>query len=144
MIIILFLRPGCYSEDFIYLDRRQAMIIGIGVDLIEVARVTTACDKEGFVKRCFTPEEIRLIDQDVLKAADNFAVKEAVAKVFGTGFRTFFPIDIEVLRNSEGKPFVNLYGKAEELAKELGITSIHVSISNTKEYTTAFAVGERT
>ena len=119
------------------------MIIGIGVDLIEVARVTRACDKEGFLKRYFTGQEIELIEKDIKKAADNFAVKEAVAKVFGTGFQTFFPIDIEVLRTSEGKPFVNLYGKAEELAKELGINSIHVSISNTKEYTTAFAVGEK-
>ncbi len=119
------------------------MITGIGVDLIEVARVTKACDKESFLKRYFTDQEIILIEKDINKAADNFAVKEAVAKVFGTGFRTFFPIDIEVLRTSEGKPFVNLYGKAEALARELGITSIHVSISNTKEYTTAFAVGEK-
>ncbi len=119
------------------------MITGIGVDLIEVARVTKAYDKESFRKRYFTNQEIELIEKDVKKAADNFAAKEAVAKVFGTGFQTFFPIDIEVLRTSEGKPYVNLYGKAEELAQELGITSIHVSISNTKEYSTAFAVGER-
>lgn len=119
------------------------MISGIGVDLIEVARVTKACDRDSFRRRYFTDQEIELIEKDIKKAADNFAAKEAVAKVFGTGFQTFFPIDIEVLRNSEGKPYVNLYGKADELAKKLGITSIHVSISNTKEYTTAFAVGER-
>jgi holo-[acyl-carrier protein] synthase len=118
------------------------MITGIGVDLIEVDRVTKACDRESFRKRYFTDKEIELIEKDIKKAADNFAVKEAVAKVFGTGFQTFFPIDIEVLRTTEGKPYVNLYGKAEELSQKLGITAIHVSISNTKEYTTAFAVGE--
>jgi holo-[acyl-carrier protein] synthase len=120
----------------------RTMITGIGIDLIEVDRVTKACEKESFRKRYFTDKEIELIENDVKKAADNFAVKEAVAKVFGTGFQTFFPIDIEVLRTTEGKPYVNLYGKAEELAEKLGITVIHVSISNTKEYTTAFAVGE--
>jgi holo-[acyl-carrier protein] synthase len=119
------------------------MITGIGVDLIEVARVTKACDKESFLRRYFTEKEIELISKDIKKAADNFAVKEAVSKVLGTGFRTFFPIDIEVLRNPDGKPFVKLYGKAEELATEQGITAIHVSISNTKEYATAFAVGEK-
>ncbi|MDF2907633.1 MAG: hypothetical protein K0R34_2954 [Herbinix sp.] len=119
------------------------MITGIGVDLIEVARVTKACENQSFLKRYFTEPEIAMIAKDVKKAADNFAVKEAVAKVLGTGFQAFFPIDIEVLRNPEGKPYVNLYGKALELSKERGITTIHVSISNTKEYANAFAVGEK-
>ena len=118
------------------------MIAGVGVDLIEVARVTKACENESFLKRYFTEQEIELILKDVKKAADNFAVKEAVAKVLGTGFNSFFPIDIEVLRTPEGKPYVNLGGKAKELAMEKGITAIHVSISNTKEFANAFAVGE--
>lgn len=118
------------------------MILGIGVDLIEVARVTKAYEKESFRKRYFTGQEIELIAKDLKRAADNFAVKEAVAKVLGTGFRGFFPIDIEVLRTSEGKPYVNLYGKAKEQANMLEIVSIHVSISNTREHAAAFAVGE--
>ena len=52
------------------------------------------------------------------------------------------PADIEVLRDPLGKPFVRLYGKAEETAKRLGIVRLEVSISNTKEYAMAFAVGE--
>lgn len=119
------------------------MITGIGVDLIEVARVETACQKEGFLKKYYTEREIELINQDRKKAADNFAVKEAVAKMFGTGFREFTPIDIEVLRDDLGKPFVNLYGKAAEFAEQQQITMIHVSISNTKDYSSAFTVGER-
>ena len=54
----------------------------------------------------------------------------------------FMPADIEVLRDPLGKPFVCLYGKAEETAKRLGIVRLEVSISNTKEYAMAFAVGE--
>lgn len=118
------------------------MVTGIGVDLIEIDRVVKACQKESFLKRYYTKQEMELIRPDVKKAADNFAVKEAVAKMLGTGFRGFLPIDIEVLRNPEGKPYVKLYGKAAELAAQQGITIIHVSISNTKNLSNAFAVGE--
>ena len=119
------------------------MITGIGVDLIEISRVVQACQKDSFRLRCFTEAELELIGADRKKAADNFAVKEAVAKMFGTGFRGFQLKDIEVLRNAEGKPYVNLYGGAQELAKVQGVTTIHVSISNTKDYANAFVIGER-
>lgn len=65
----------------------RSVITGIGVDLIEIERVALACQKEGFLNRCFTEDEIKLIDNKWSKAAGNFAVKEAVAKMFGTGFR---------------------------------------------------------
>ena len=119
------------------------MITGVGVDLIEVTRVTKACENESFLKRYFTKQEIILILKDTKKAADNFAVKEAVAKMFGTGFTGISLIEIEVLREANGKPYVNLYGKAQELAKAQGITAIHVSISNTKDYASAFVIGEK-
>lgn len=118
------------------------MITGIGVDLIEVDRVIKACEKESFLKRCFTENEIRLIMQDRMMAADNFAVKEAVSKMFGTGFKGISLPEIEVLRDSNGKPYVNLYGKALELAARQRVDRIFVSISNTKEYSNAFVVGE--
>lgn len=118
------------------------MIVGIGVDLIEVERVIKACKKQGFLNRYFTVSEIALINLDINKSADNFAVKEAVSKMFGTGFGEVAPIDIEVLRNKDGKPYVNLYGKANDLAIVQGITHIHVSISNTKKFANAFVVGE--
>ncbi len=118
------------------------MITGIGVDLIEIDRVVKACEKETFLKRNFTEKEIELILLDKKKAADNFSVKEAVAKMLGTGFLGFAPIDIEVLRNSLGKPYVNLYGKAAKLAKEQGTRIIHVTITNTKELSNAFVIGE--
>lgn len=118
------------------------MITGIGVDLIEINRVIKACEKESFLKRCYTEDEIELIKQDPTKAADNFAVKEAVSKMFGTGFKGISLPEIEVLRDSSGKPYVNLYGKALELAARQRVGRIFVSISNTKEYSNAFVVGE--
>ncbi|HHT57696.1 holo-ACP synthase [Herbinix luporum] len=119
------------------------MITGIGVDLIEIERVALACQKEGFLNRCFTEDEIKLIDNKWSKAAGNFAVKEAVAKMFGTGFRKISLKEIEVLRDELGRPYVNLYGNAAKLAHEQEITTIHVSITNTKEYANAFVVGEK-
>lgn len=119
-----------------------SLITGIGVDLIEVDRISKACEKESFLQRCFTDNEIKLIDNKWSKAAGNFAVKEAVAKMFGTGFRGIAPKEIEVLRDELGKPYVKLYGKAADLAKDQDISFIHVSITNTKDYANAFVIGE--
>lgn len=118
------------------------MIVGIGTDLIEIERVKRACEKEAFLMRYFTIREQEMFGNNYVKYAGNFAVKEAVAKCFGTGFREFMPIDIEVLRNAVGAPYVNLYKNAFTYAEEAGITNIHVSISNTKEHAAAFAVAE--
>lgn len=118
------------------------MIVGIGTDMIEIERVIKACERASFLNRYYTDEERKLIEKDNRKAADNFAVKEAVSKMFGTGFRIIQPIEIECLRDDLGKPFVNLYGFAKEQSILLNISSIHVSITNTKEYASAFVVGE--
>lgn len=118
------------------------MIIGIGNDMIEIDRVVKACEKEAFLRKCFTEKEQELIRLDVKKAADNFAVKEAVAKMFGTGFREIVPIEIECLRDKLGKPYVNLYGRTLEMGQERSLKTVHVSISNTKKYASAFVVGE--
>lgn len=118
------------------------MIYGIGNDIIELNRVIKACECKRFIERIFTDNEAELIKTDKKKAAGNFAVKEAVSKVFGTGFYMISPRDIEVLRDEKGRPYVNLYGGAKIAAAERGITNIHVTISNTKEYVSAVAVGE--
>ena len=118
------------------------MIVGIGTDLIEIARIEKACTKQAFLSRIYTEEECRLAGGSISRLAGNFAVKEAVSKALGTGFREFMPIDIEVLRNELGKPYVNLYGGAANRAFELNVGIIHVTITNTKEYAQAFAVAE--
>lgn len=119
------------------------MIIGIGTDLIEVVRVEKACENKRFLVKNFTEKEQELFTTDSQKVAGNFAVKESVAKAFGTGFRHFSLHEIEVLRDTLGKPYVNLYGNALEVAKQLGINQIHVSITNTKEYASAFVIAEK-
>lgn len=118
------------------------MILGIGTDIVEIARMERACKRDAFLNRAFTQEECRQAKGNASKLAGNFAVKEAVSKVFGTGFRTFMPEHIEVLRDDLGKPYVILYGGARELADQMGITKILVTISNTKTHCVAFAIGE--
>lgn len=118
------------------------MILGIGMDMIEVQRVKKACEKEAFLTRCFTKKEQDMIASNQEKAAGNFASKEAVSKVFGTGFRGIQLTEIEVLRDEWGKPYVTLYGRAKELAQKQGILCIHITITNTKEYAAAYAIGE--
>ena len=107
------------------------MIVGIGTDLIEIERIKKACEKEAFLVRVYTEEERRQAGGKVSRLAGDFAVKEAVSKVFGTGFRGFGLLDIEVLRDEFGKPWVRLHGGAKKLADGLKITRIHVSITNT-------------
>ena len=118
------------------------MILGVGTDLVEIARMGRACEKDYFVMRTFTERESRQAKGSASKLAGSFAVKEAVAKVLGTGFRSFMPIDIEVLRDELGKPYVCLYGGALARFREMGLGRIDVAITNTSEWAMAFAVGE--
>ena len=118
------------------------MILGVGTDLVEIERMGRACEKDYFVMRTFTEMESRQAKGSASKLAGSFAVKEAVAKVLGTGFRSFMPIDIEVLRDELGKPYVCLYGGALARFREMGLARIEVSITNTSEWAMAFAVGE--
>lgn len=118
------------------------MIIGIGIDLIEIERIKKACVKEAFLLRSFTLREREYINNRPEQAAGNFAVKEAVSKAMGTGFRGISLNEIEVLRDSLGKPYVNLYGRAAEKAEAMGIRRWHISITNTKTLASAYVIGE--
>jgi len=120
------------------------MIVGVGVDIIEIDRIERACQKDSFVKRIFTQNEILICGNRNYKSfAGNFAVKEAVAKVLGTGFSGFSPRDIEVLRNDFGMPFVVLSDGALEICHNLKIEKIFVSISHNLNSAVGFAVAER-
>ncbi len=117
------------------------MVIGIGVDSVEIKRVQKSCERSHFVERIFTRGEIHQFDKRKVRAASDFAGKEAVVKVFGTGFCGCKPSEIEILRNSKGAPYVKLYGGAKKIAHNLGIRDIKISITNTSETATAFALG---
>lgn len=118
------------------------MIIGIGVDIVEKERVQRAYEKDSFRRKYYTAREQAEIAEHPHKAASNFAVKEALVKAVGTGFGKVMPGQIEVLREESGRPYVTLHDRAKMVQQELGITRIHVSISDTDTLTTAYVVCE--
>lgn len=118
------------------------MLIGVGTDIVEIGRIEKALSRKGFSERVFTEEERRQSRGRASFLAGCFAVKEAVAKCLGTGFRKLSPYDIEVLRDAAGKPYVRLSGGAEREYRRLKGGAIEVSISDTEALALAFAVLE--
>lgn len=121
------------------------MIKGIGTDIVEIARIKKSIENKRFLDKYFTAQENTLFkkrDYRVETIAGNFAVKEAVSKVLGTGFIGFTLTDIEVLRDHRGKPYIHLYREAKNLAQASQIRDIHVSISHSEHYVVAVAIGE--
>ena len=117
------------------------MILGIGCDILEIARLEKLVEKN-YTPRVFTEEERRQSEGRLSRLAGDFSVKEAVSKCFGTGIRDFSLLEIEVLRDSLGKPYVKLYGDAERIFLEMGGKALQVSISNTQDLVMAYAVLE--
>ncbi len=118
------------------------MIVGIGNDIVEIERFETIMEREFILYKMFSEREVALAGKRPSFFAGNFAVKESVSKAFGTGIRGFRLHEIEVLRDELGKPYVELSGKAKELAEQLKIHRIYVSISDTKQLVMATAVAE--
>ena len=115
----------------------------IGVDIIEIPRIARAIDRLGerFLRRIYTDRELQRYRNRVPSLATRFAAKEAIMKVLGTGFRGLSWQEIEILSAPSGKPVVHLHGKARTRAEALGIRSVTVSLSDSKEYAVAMAIG---
>ncbi len=121
------------------------MIAGIGIDIVDIARIERVGLNKLFYTRNFTQNEIAMLEaskQSAPRAAGNFAAKEAVLKALGCGIFDMPLTDIEVLRSPSGKPYVTLYGKAKQKADELMVTRVHISISHTAELAAAEAIAE--
>jgi holo-[acyl-carrier protein] synthase len=121
-------------------------ILGLGVDLADIARVERVLDRyPRFAERCFTEHEreyARRFASPARRYAARFAGKEAVMKSLGTGWRRIRWQDIEI--TGGGKPTVNMYGAAARRAEGLGITDVLVTITHTdtSALVMAVAVGE--
>ena len=116
----------------------------VGVDIIEISRIETAVQQWGtrFLHRVFTESELEICRVNPSALAVRFAGKEAVMKVLGTGTTGISWKEIEILPEPSGKPFVNLYGKAKDKARSLGLDEVAISLSHSREYAIAFAAGE--
>ena len=124
------------------------MILGTGIDIIEVARIEASHQKFGerFLHRILKPAEIAYCLSHKRPApflAARFAAKEAISKAFGTGIGKHLAWqDMEVGRKESGEPFVILHGAGSRLLAERNGRIVHLSLSHTDNYAAAVAILE--
>jgi holo-[acyl-carrier protein] synthase len=124
------------------------MILGAGIDIIEVTRIAASYRKFGerFLHRILRPAEIAYCLSHRNPApflAARFAAKEAISKAFGTGIgKQLGWQDMEVGRKESGEPFVILHHGGQQLFQRRGGARFHLSLSHTDNYATAVAILE--
>ncbi len=121
------------------------MIIGTGIDIIEVSRIKKALDMWGdkFLSRVFTKRELSYASKKRFShenLAARFACKESVLKAFGDTRVGIRLKNIEILNDSKGKPEVILHREAKEFADKNKLDKIIVSMSHTANYAVSNAV----
>ena len=121
----------------------QQNIHGIGIDIVEVARIQEASDRWGarFEQRVYTPQELTYCGDApsrYWRLAARFAAKEATLKALGTGLTTGMRWqDVEIQANTVGKPEIVLHGEVQRYAHEHDISAMYVSMSHTNAYAVA-------
>ena len=124
------------------------MILGVGIDIIEVARIAASYERFGerFLKRILHPNEIAYCLSHKAPGpflAARFAAKEAISKAFGTGIGAELGWqDMEVGRKPSGEPFVILHDAGEKLLQSRGARIVLISLSHTQAHAAAVAVLE--
>lgn len=120
------------------------MIIGVGIDIVEISRIQAAIKRRAFIERVFTPAEQTYCEsrgvQGAASYAARFAAKEAVLKALGTGLRGGTWQDVEIKNNSLGRPLVQLLGYYQDLAAQIGVQEIHLSVTHARDYAAAQVV----
>ena len=124
------------------------MIVGIGVDIAETARVEKLIAKFGqrFARRILTTDELLEFDRRKHSSsylATRFAAKEAVAKALGTGIGEQLGFhSIQIDNDEKGKPLLRFMGTAVDLIAGLNIKNAMISLSDEKHYVVAMVVLE--
>jgi len=124
------------------------MVIGLGTDLIEIERIEHSVARFGerFLERVFTPGEIAYCQAKKGSAesfAARFAAKEAGAKALGTGIsRGVSWKEFEVKRKPGQRPELHLSGRAAEIARELGVKRMSLSLTHSRQMSMAVVVAE--
>ncbi|WP_206448313.1 holo-ACP synthase [Agrococcus sp. KRD186] len=120
------------------------MIVGLGVDVVDLARFERAITRTPkLLERLFDAEELTADGQprSVHSLAARFAAKEAAQKAIGTTAGTRW-VDYVVLQAADGKPSLELRGTAAERAAALGVAHLHVSMSHDAGIATATVIAE--
>ena len=124
------------------------MILGVGIDLVEVGRIRDSLERLGerFARRILCPAEYEYCfshDDPSTHVAARFAAKEAVSKAFGTGIGTELGwLDIEVIRLESGSTQVRLQGAGTQLMERRSAKIIHLNLTHTGQYASAVAILE--
>lgn len=124
-------------------------IVGIGTDIVECVRIARMIEQHGelFLTRVYTAREIRYCQarkHSTEHFAGRWAAKEAIMKCLGTGWRRGLCwTDLEVRNETEGAPRVHIGGAARDIAEQLRISDILLSISHCRAYATAYAIAVR-
>lgn len=119
--------------------------VGLGLDVVKIERMREILDRTpSFARRIYSDQEQAYCNSKAVPAihyATRFAAKEAVLKALGTGFSEGIgPRDVEVRRGSKGRPYVVLHGRAREVAAEMGVSELPISLSYTHEEAVACAM----
>ena len=122
------------------------MILGIGVDIVNVDRMRHWWDNPRLLHRFFHRDEIDSVLERksgaVLSLAARFAAKEAFGKAVGTGMRSLVLKDIQVFNSHNGNPEMRVHGTALEALKKMGGKKIHLSLTHEQEAAVAMVVIE--
>jgi holo-[acyl-carrier protein] synthase len=124
------------------------MIVGLGIDLVDVARIENAWQRHGdrFLNRILHPDEAAYCKSHKNPApfiAARFAAKEAISKAFGTGIGAALGWhDIEIRRRDTGQPYVILHGKGADLLTHHKANQIHLTLTHTPTQAIAAAILE--
>ena len=123
------------------------MIIGVGVDAVEIDRFRRSLERTPSMKtRLFTSEELEYVephDDPTASLAARFAAREAVMKAMGVGLGAFEFHDVWVQRAESGRPTLAVTGRAEQIAYDLGVTDWHLSITHTDSTAIAYVIAVR-
>jgi holo-[acyl-carrier protein] synthase len=124
------------------------MIIGSGIDLVEIRRIKHAIDRYGsrFLNRVYTgAEQVYCLRKrnSAESFAARFAAKEAGAKALGTGISFGVNwLEFEVIREPSGRPSLKFHGRAAEIAARMGFSTVALSLTHTAELASASVVLE--
>lgn len=125
------------------------MIIGMGIDIVKIDRMKKWTVRPLLMERYFHEKEIEDVRSKGAKAraamffAARFAAKEAFGKALGTGLAGMSLKEIQVENNKNGKPVMNLYGKAKKAFEKTGGTKIHVSLTHEIDNAVAAVIIEK-
>lgn len=123
------------------------MVVSIGCDVLHISRIEKLLKYRNFLNKYFTKNEINMFNEVskndrnyIKKISSNFSVKESIYKAISREIDLFKFTSVEVLRDFDGRPYVNLYGNLKKINTDY---NLHVTISNEINIVTSFVVLEK-